>query len=49
MGDTPEKAIEVLSRIGVDAIGANCGQGIERFIPICRRMRTATDLPLWIT
>jgi len=48
MGNTPEQAVEVLSKIGVDAIGANCGQGIEGFIPICRRMRAATDLPIWM-
>ena len=48
MGNTPEQAVEVLSRAGVDALGANCGQGIEGFIPICRRMRSATDLPLWM-
>jgi 5-methyltetrahydrofolate--homocysteine methyltransferase len=48
MGNTAEQAVEVLSGIGVDAIGANCGQGIEGFIPVCRRMRAATDLPLWM-
>jgi methionine synthase I (cobalamin-dependent) len=48
MGNTPEQAVEVLSQAGVDALGANCGQGIEGFIPICRRMRAATDLPLWM-
>ncbi len=48
MGNTAEQAVEVLSGIGVDAIGANCGQGIESFIPICRRMRAATALPLWM-
>lgn len=48
MGNTPEQAVEVLSKIGVDGIGANCGQGIEGFISICKRMRAATDLPLWM-
>jgi len=48
MGNTAEQAVEVLSGIGVDAIGANCGQGIEGFIPICKRMRAATELPLWM-
>ncbi len=48
MGNTAEQAVEVLGGIGVDAIGANCGQGIEGFIPICRRMRAATGLPLWM-
>ncbi len=48
MGNTPEQAVEVLSSVGVDVIGANCGQGIEGFIPICTRMRSATGLPLWM-
>jgi 5-methyltetrahydrofolate--homocysteine methyltransferase len=48
MGNTPEQVVEVLSRIGVDALGANCGQGIEGFIPICKRMHAATELPLWM-
>ncbi len=48
MGNTPEQVVEELAKIGVDGIGANCGQGIEAFLPICRRLRAATDLPLWI-
>jgi len=48
MGNTPEEAVEELSKIGVDGIGANCGQGIEAFLPLCTRMRQATDLPIWI-
>ncbi len=48
MGNTVEQVVEVLIGTGVDAIGANCGQGIEGFIPICRRMRAATGLPLWM-
>ncbi len=48
MGVTPEQAVEALSAIGVDAIGANCGQGIEGFIPICARMSAVTRLPLWM-
>ena len=48
MGNTPEQAVEVLTQTGVDALGANCGQGIEGFIPICSRMRAVTDLPLWM-
>jgi 5-methyltetrahydrofolate--homocysteine methyltransferase len=48
MGDTIEKVIEVFSNAGVDVIGMNCGQGITGFIPTCRRMRSLTDLPLWM-
>ena len=48
MGVTPEAAVEEFTKIGVDGIGANCGLGIEGYIPICRRMRAATALPIWI-
>ena len=48
MGNTPEEVVEELTKIGVDGIGANCGQGIEAFLPICRRMRQVTGLPIWI-
>ena len=48
MGDTPEKAAEALTEAGADVIGANCGQGIAGFLPICKRLRAATDRPVWI-
>ena len=48
MGVTPEMAVEALSDAGADAIGANCGQGIESYIAICLRLRAATTLPIWI-
>jgi 5-methyltetrahydrofolate--homocysteine methyltransferase len=48
MGVTPEQAAAGLAEAGADVIGANCGQGPAGYIPICRRMSAATDLPLWI-
>ena len=48
MGNTPEQAVAELSKVGVDGVGANCGQGIEGYVPICRRLRAATDLAVWI-
>ena len=45
---TPEQAVEKLTVAGADIIGANCGQGIEGFIPICQRMRAVATLPLWM-
>jgi 5-methyltetrahydrofolate--homocysteine methyltransferase len=47
-GVTPEQAAVALSEAGADVIGANCGQGIEGFVPICRRLRAVTDKPLWM-
>ena len=48
MGTTPEQAAEALTRAGADVIGANCGQGIAGFASICRRLKAATDRPIWI-
>jgi len=48
MGTTPEEAAQILSEAGADCIGSNCGQGIEGFLPICQRLHTATDRPIWI-
>ena len=48
MGTSPEQVVERLTAAGVDVIGANCGQGVDGFIPICERMRKITDLPLWM-
>lgn len=48
MGDTVEQVVEELTAGGADVIGANCGQGIESYIAVCRRMHAATDRPIWI-
>ncbi len=48
MGVTPAQAAEELTRIGADAIGANCGTGVEDYIPICASLAAATVLPIWI-
>lgn len=48
MGVTPEQAAEDLAAAGADVIGANCGQGIEGYVPICSRLHAATSLPIWI-
>jgi methionine synthase I (cobalamin-dependent) len=48
MGSTPEAVAEAMVEAGADAVGANCGVGVEFAEPICRRLRAACDLPLWI-
>ena len=48
MGATPEAVAEAMVKAGADAVGANCGVGVEHVVPICRRLRAACDLPLWI-
>ncbi len=48
MGATPEQVAGELTAAGADVIGANCGVGIERYVPVCRRLKAATDRPVWI-
>ena len=48
MGDRVSSVVKRFEDAGVDVIGSNCGQGIEGFVNICRQMREATALPLWI-
>lgn len=48
MGTTPEQAAVAMTEAGADVVGANCGQGIEGFITICRRLHASTDRPIWI-
>lgn len=48
MGVTPEKAAAELIAAGADIVGANCGQGIAGYVPICRRLRAASGRPVWI-
>ena len=47
-GDTPERLARRMEEAGADAIGANCGSGIGHFVLLCRRLREATQLPLWM-
>ena len=48
MGVTPEVAATELTAAGADAIGANCGQGIESYAALCQRLHQSTSLPIWI-
>lgn len=48
MGTTPEQAAEQLIAAGADVIGSNCGHGIAGMVEVCRRLRAATDRPIWI-
>ena len=48
MGSTPEQVAVALEEAGADVIGANCGLGMEGYVPVARRLRAATDRPIWI-
>lgn len=47
-GAGPEAVARAMSEAGADAVGANCGVGVEQAVVVCRRLRAACDLPLWI-
>jgi len=48
MGATPEQVVAALEEAGADVIGANCGLGIDGYVPVARRLREATSRPVWI-
>lgn len=48
MGVTPEKAAEALESAGADVIGANCGPTAIIMRGICGRLKTASNLPIWM-
>jgi len=47
MGLRPEEAARELDAAGADIIGANCGTGSNDMVEIIRRLRSATNRPLW--
>lgn len=47
-GVTPEAAGAALRDEGADAVGANCGAGPDAFIALCKRLKDASGLPVWI-
>jgi methionine synthase I (cobalamin-dependent) len=48
MGATPEAAGKAMAEEGASAVGANCGAGPEAFPHLCRRLKEASGLPVWI-
>lgn len=47
-GLSPKETVPLLVRAGADAVGANCGVGIESYVPVTEAMRAVTALPLWV-
>jgi 5-methyltetrahydrofolate--homocysteine methyltransferase len=47
MGVKPEQAARELDAAGADAIGANCGSGIDDVTEAAKLLSTATARPLW--
>lgn len=47
-GTTPEDVARAMAEGGVDALGANCGEGPDGFTEISRRLASACSLPIWL-
>lgn len=47
-GSSPEQVARAMRDAGADAVGANCGAGLDPFPEICRRLGAACNLPVWI-
>jgi len=47
-GAKPEQVAARMEAAGADAIGSNCGAGIDHFLILCQRLRAASQLPLWM-
>jgi methionine synthase I (cobalamin-dependent) len=47
-GATPEQVAAAMAEAGADAVGANCGVGVDQAVSICARLRSACNIPLWI-
>lgn len=47
-GAKPEAIALAMEEAGADAVGANCGVGIEGIAAICERLKKACTLPVWI-
>lgn len=48
MGNTPETCVRRAEEAGASVIGANCGSGIEDYVPLAPLLREMTTLPLWV-
>jgi 5-methyltetrahydrofolate--homocysteine methyltransferase len=48
MGNSPEDCVRRAEESGASLIGANCGSGIEDYVPLAPLLRALTALPLWV-
>jgi 5-methyltetrahydrofolate--homocysteine methyltransferase len=48
MGNPPDVCVKKAEQAGAAVIGANCGSGIEDYVPLAPILRELTSLPLWI-
>jgi len=47
MGVRPQQVVEALSSSGIQAIGINCGKGLDTNFEVLKELNSLTDLPIW--
>jgi 5-methyltetrahydrofolate--homocysteine methyltransferase len=48
MGNPVEACVDRAQSAGASIVGANCGSGIEDYVPLAPVLRSLTALPIWI-
>jgi 5-methyltetrahydrofolate--homocysteine methyltransferase len=48
MGNSPETCVRKAESAGASLIGANCGTGIEDYVPLAPVLRGLTSQPIWM-
>jgi 5-methyltetrahydrofolate--homocysteine methyltransferase len=48
MGNSLELCVRRAEEAGASLVGANCGSGIEDYVPLAPLLRGATTLPVWV-
>ena len=48
MGNSPETCVRKAESAGASLVGANCGTGIEDYVPLAPVLRGLTSQPLWM-
>jgi 5-methyltetrahydrofolate--homocysteine methyltransferase len=48
MGDTVERCVSLAEEEGAAIVGANCGTGVEDYVPLAPELRRLTQRPVWI-
>ena len=47
MGVKPARAAEEFSKLECDAVGANCGSGVDDMVDVVKEMAAVVSIPLW--
>lgn len=48
MGNAPEDCVRACIDAGATIVGANCGNGIDRYVPLAQQLVSISSVPVWI-